>query len=450
MEKLVKKQKAYFKTDVTKSYEFRLEQLNKLKQMIVKNQSKIEKALNSDLNKSSFEAYTTEVGFVILSINEAIKKLSKWMKTKRARSGIVMMGSGSFIQPEPRGTILIIGPFNYPFQLVIEPLIGAIAAGNTAILKPSEFTPATSELLEKLISETFDEEYIKVVLGQSEITSELVKQKLDYIFFTGSTRVGQIIYEQAAKNLTPVTLELGGKSPTIIDETADLVLAARRIAFGKFSNAGQTCIAPDYIYVHESVKVPFIKELKTAIDSFYNDKSTFGRIVNERHFKRLEALIDKDKVVHGGKSVERELYIQPTILEGVEWKDKVMQEEIFGPILPILTYKNLDNVISELKEHEKPLALYIFTKNKANKDKVFKSLSFGGGAVNDTIMHVANSHLPFGGVGASGIGSYHGKTSFDTFSHFKSYVVKNTLFDFKLLYPPYSKKTEDTLKKFIK
>jgi aldehyde dehydrogenase (NAD+) len=450
MEKLVNKQKAYFKTDVTKSYEFRLEQLNKLKQMIVKNQSKIEKALNSDLNKSSFEAYTTEVGFVILSINEAIKKLSKWMKTKRVHSTIIMMGSGSFIQPEPLGTILIIGPFNYPFQLVIEALIGAIAAGNTAILKPSEFTPATSELLEKLISETFDEEYIKVVLGQSEITSELVKQKLDYIFFTGSTRVGQIIYEQAAKNLTPVTLELGGKSPTIVDETADLVLAARRIAFGKFSNAGQTCIAPDYIYVHESVKVPFIKELKTAIDSFYNDKATFGRIVNQRHFKRLEALIDKDKVVHGGKSVERELYIQPTILEGVEWKDKVMQEEIFGPILPILTYKNLDNVISELKEHEKPLALYIFTKNKANKDKVFKSLSFGGGAVNDTIMHVANSHLPFGGVGASGIGKYHGKTSFDTFSHFKSYVVKNTLFDFKLLYPPYSKKIEETLKKFIK
>jgi aldehyde dehydrogenase (NAD+) len=450
MENLVNKQKTYFKTDVTKSYEFRLEQLNKLKQMIVNNQSKIEKALNSDLNKSSFEAYTTEVGFVILSLNEAIKKLSKWMKTKRARSGIIMMGSGSFIQPEPRGTILIIGPFNYPFQLVIEPLIGAIAAGNTAILKPSKYTPATSELLEKLIAETFDEEYIKVVQGQADITSELVKQKLDYIFFTGSTRVGQLIYEQAAKNLTPVTLELGGKSPTIVDETADLGLAARRIAFGKFSNAGQTCIAPDYIYVHESVKVPFIKELKNAIDSFYNDKATFGRIVNQLHFKRLEALIEKDKVVHGGKSVERELYIQPTILEGVEWKDKVMQEEIFGPILPILTYKNLDNVIAELREKDKPLALYIFTKSKENKDKVFKSLSFGGGAVNDTIMHVANSHLPFGGVGASGIGSYHGKTSFDTFSHFKSYVVKNTLFDLKLLYPPYSKKTEETLKKFIK
>ena len=450
MEQLVKKQKAYFKTDVTKSYEFRLEQLNKLKKMVLDNQSRIEKALNNDLNKSSFEAYTTEVGFVILSLNEAIKNLKRWMKTKRAKATLLMMGSGSYIQPEPLGTVLIIGPFNYPFQLVIEPLIGAIAAGNTAILKPSEFTPATAELLEKLVSETFDEEYIKVVLGNSEVTSNLVKQKLDYIFFTGSTRVGQIIYEQAAKNLTPVTLELGGKSPTIIDETADLGLAARRIAFGKFSNAGQTCIAPDYIYVHEQVKVAFIKELKQAIDTFYNDKASFGRIVNERHFKRLENLIEKDKIVHGGKTSERELYIQPTILEGVNWQDKVMQEEIFGPILPILTYKNLDEVISLLKEKEKPLALYIFTKSKENQAKVFNALSFGGGAVNDTIMHVANANLPFGGVGASGIGAYHGKTSFDTFSHFKSYVKKNPLFDTRLLYPPYSKKIEDTLKKWIK
>ena len=450
MEKLVSQQKAYFKTDVTKSYEFRLEQLNKLKKMIVDNQTKIEKALNNDLNKSSFEAYTTEVGFVILSLNEAIKNLKNWMKVKRAKSTIIMMGSGSYIQPEPLGVVLIIGPFNYPFQLVIEPLIGAIAAGNTAILKPSEFTPSTSEFIQKLIAETFDPEYISVALGNAEVTSELVKQKLDYIFFTGSTKVGQIIYEQAAKNLIPVTLELGGKSPTIIDETADLGLAARRIAFGKFSNAGQTCIAPDYIYVHEQVKVPFIKELKQAIDNFYSDKTSFGRIVNERHFKRLENLIAKDKVIHGGKTSERELYIQPTILEGVDWQDKVMQEEIFGPILPILTYKKIDDVISLLKEKEKPLALYIFTNSKDNQQKVFNALSFGGGAVNDTIMHVANAHLPFGGVGASGIGAYHGKTSFDTFSHFKSFVKKNKLFDSKLLYPPYSKKIEETLKKLIK
>jgi aldehyde dehydrogenase (NAD+) len=450
MEQLINQQKAYFKTDITKSYEFRLEQLQKLKKMIVDNQTKIEKALNQDLNKSSFEAYTTEVGFVILSVNEAIKKLKSWMKTKRARSTILMMGSGSFIQPEPLGTVLIIGPFNYPFQLVIEPLIGAIAAGNTALLKPSEFTPSTSELLEKLITETFDEEYIKVVLGGSEVTASLVKQKVDYIFFTGSTRVGQLIYEQAAKNLVPVTLELGGKSPTIIDETADLGLAARRIAFGKFSNAGQTCIAPDYIYVQESVKVPFIKELKQAIDTFYADKSSFGRIVNERHFKRLESLVEKDKIIHGGKMVERELYIQPTILDGVKWQDRVMQEEIFGPILPILTYKQIDEVIAILKDKEKPLALYLFTKNKEVEAKVFNALSFGGGAINDTIMHVANAHLPFGGVGASGIGAYHGKTSFDTFSHFKSYVKKNPLFDSRLLYPPYSKKIEDTLKKWIK
>ncbi len=450
IESLFKEQKAYFKTDQTKPYAFRLEMLKKLKTMIESNSEAIEGALKIDLGKSPFEAYTTEVGFTLHSVNMAIRNLKGWMRKKRVRTPIYQLFTRSYVMPEPKGTVLIIGPYNYPFQLIIEPLIGAMAAGNTAILKPSEFPKATEALVERLINETFDPAYIKVITGDHTVTSKLLDHPYDHIFFTGSTRVGQIVYEKAAKHLTPVTLELGGKSPTIIDETAPLKVAARRIVFGKFINAGQTCIAPDYIYVQETVKDAFIKVLKETINQFYPDDHTFGSIINERHFDRLTSMIDPSKVAYGGQSDRKTLHIPPMVMDHVTRADDVMKEEIFGPILPVMTYQSIDDVISDLKAHEKPLALYLFTKDKAVEKKVFGSLSFGGGAVNDTLMHVSNPYLPFGGVGASGIGTYHGKYSFTTFSHMKGYVKKRLFADPPIAYPPYTKAKEALVRRVMR
>ncbi len=443
-DKILQNQKNYFYTNVTKSLEWRKDHLMKLENMIRHYEKDILFALKEDLGKSEFEAYTTEIGFLLDSIKATRKKIAGWMKPKRANMPIHQVGSTGKIMYEPYGSVLIIGPFNYPFQLLIEPLVAAISAGNTAVIKPSEYTPNTSKLLEIIISQTFDPQAIAVVTGERETTSKLIHMPFDHIFFTGSVAVGKIVMEAAAKNLTPVTLELGGKSPTIVDHSANIKVSARRIVWGKFMNAGQTCIAPDYIYVHENVLDPFIKELKKAIVEFYGEhihkNEDYGRIVNGKHFDRLSQLIDEEKVIFGGQVIEAEKYIEPTILHPVSWSDPVMADEIFGPLLPILTYSNLNEVISEIRTRPKPLALYVFTENKAVEDRVMNELSFGGGCVNDTISHVTAHELPFGGVGHSGQGHYHGKYGFRTLSHTKSVLKKSTKVDIRLAFPPYKGK----------
>lgn len=449
MEKILNQQRAFFASDATKPYAFRLAQLKKLKALLVKHEQAIMDALYADLHKGTFEAYTTEVGFNLRTLRHVIRDLKAWMKPKRQKGEFFLPFTKVFLQPEPKGNILLIGPFNYPFQLVIEPLIGAIAAGNTVIMKPSEFTPKTEAILETIINQNFPSEYLRVVKGDAKVTSELLKLRFDHIFFTGSTRVGQIVYEAASKHLTPVTLELGGKSPTIIDETANLKIAAERIAFAKFTNAGQTCIAPDYVYVHEQVKEPFLKALIAVIEKRYHDQQSFGRIVSDRHFQRLQGLIDTTKVAYSTPANPSEKYLGPTILKDVTWQDKVMQEEIFGPILPLITFQSIEEVIQTLKQKEKPLALYLFSENRQTQKRVWNALSFGNGAINDALMQVTTSHLPFGGVGQSGFGSYHGKYSFLTFSHLKSYINKSTKFDLPVAYPPYDKSKLAVIKKIM-
>jgi aldehyde dehydrogenase (NAD+) len=448
METLLKSQQQLFLTQVTKPYLTRIEMLNKLEKVILKYEEELLESLYLDLGKSRFEAYTTEVGFVLKSIKDAKRKLKSWMKPIKVKTPIYQLFTTSYIVPEPLGSVLIIGPFNYPFQLVFEVLIGAIAAGNTAIIKPSEFTIHTSALMEKMIDEAFEPSWIKVVIGNYEVSQALLALKFDHIFFTGSTIVGQKVYEAAAKNLVPVTLELGGKSPTIVDETANIQVAARRIVFGKFLNAGQTCIAPDYIYVHQSMKDALIQALQETIKAWYSVEK-MGSIVNSRHKDRLLKLMDPKKIVFQ-LDQEEGLYLPPTIMDHVTWDDQVMQEEIFGPILPVLTYESLDDLLSLLLKKEKPLALYVFSENQKNIQKITSTISFGGGAINDTIMQVANPNLPFGGVGNSGFGAYHGKSSFDLFSHHKIMVNHKTFYDPAIAYPPYSKKKEALIRRVIK
>jgi len=441
-------QKQLFNDQVTKSYAFRFQQLSKLKEAISKRQNDITQALKKDLGKSSFEAYATEIGYTLKSIQFTQKRLKTWMKTKKVKTPFFQLLTKSYIQPEPKGQVLIIGPFNYPFQLVIEPLIGAIAAGNTVFLKPSEFTPNVSKIIESIIKETFDSSYIHVVQGGVEVAQALLDLSFDHIFFTGSTKVGQIIYEKAAQKLIPVTLELGGKSPTIVDETANIKVTARRIIYGKFLNAGQTCIAPDYIYVQHNVKNTLEKALIDTLKEFYPNYDDFTHIVSDQHVQRLKRLINKKKVLYQGNIIDKK--IDPIIMHDVTWDDDVMKDEIFGPILPILTFEHLDEVVDTLKLKPKPLALYVFSESKANINRIFTELSFGNGAINDTIMQVVNPHLPFGGIGHSGIGNYHGKASFDVFSHLKTYVNHSTKYDPAIAYPPYTKKKETFIKKILK
>jgi aldehyde dehydrogenase (NAD+) len=450
MKSIIAAQRVFFLKDVTKSYAFRIEQLKKLKHIIEDRQADILNALKEDLNKSEFEAYSTEVGFNLRSIQKTIRSLKTWMKKVRYPGEVFLPLAKAYVVPEPKGVVLIIGPFNYPFQLVFEALIGAIAAGNTVIIKPSEFTPATEKVIEEIINDNFPPEYIKVIKGDAVVTQALLEERYDHIFFTGSTRVGQIVYQAASKHLTPVTLELGGKSPTIIDQTANIKVAAERIAFAKFTNAGQTCIAPDYVYVQQDIKASFIKELSNVIIKRYSDPLNFGSIVSSRHFDRLLKLIDKDKTILGGTYDRESKRIDPTILDHVNWDDLVMQEEIFGPVLPLLTFKHIDEIIDILKQKEKPLALYLFSEDKAIQKKVWSSLSFGNGAINDALMQVASSHLPFGGVGHSGFGAYHGKASFITFSHLKSYIIKSTRLDLPIAYPPHGPWKLKAIKKIIK
>lgn len=452
---ILKEHKQYFYTGITKDINFRIAQLKKLKDAIRKYEKDILEALYKDLRKNEFEAYSTEIGFVLDSISYMIKNLKKWSKPVKVKTPIHQHPSKTYILYEPYGTVLIIGPFNYPFQLVIEPLIGAMAAGNSAVLKPSESTPNISALLKRLIEETFDKEYIRVIEGEREATSALINSPFDYIFFTGSVPIGRIVMEAAAKNLIPVTLELGGKSPTIVDKTANLDIAAKRIMWGKLINTAQTCIAPDYLIVHKDIKEQLVTKLKITIIDFYSldasKSKDYGRIVSTRQFDRLASIIDRDKakVAYGGHYNRGDLYIEPTLLDNASWQDASMEDEIFGPILPILEYSDLDDAITMINARPKPLALYLFTEDAAIEHKVLNSISFGGGCVNDTISHAATPYMPFGGVGNSGIGGYHGEESFKTFSHRKSILKKSTSFNMNIIFPPYKNKV-DLVRKILK
>lgn len=451
---LVRNQQQYVQSGATQSVDYRLKQLQLLRTAIKRNESLIIEAMRKDLRKSEFEAYTTEIGFVYDSIRYISRHLRKWAKVKRVRTPLVHWGSKSYIYPEPYGSVLVIGPFNYPFMLAIEPLIGAIAAGNCAVVKPSEYTPHVSAVIATIIRANFEERYISVAEGGKEVVSALIHTPFDYIFFTGSTEIGRIVMEAAAKNLVPVTLELGGKSPCIVERDADLDTAAHRIVWGKFLNAGQTCVAPDYLLIHQDIKEALIVKLKEKIAAFYGDdphkSADLGRIVNERHWERLTGLLDAGKIAAGGDSRRDDLYVGPTIMDHVTWEDKIMEEEIFGPILPVLAYDNLDAIIKRINGRSKPLALYLFTTDKKTEEKVLERVSFGGGCVNDTILHLASPHLPFGGVGASGTGAYHGRKSFETFSHMKSVLKKRAKFNWSFLHPPYSVKKLNLIRKFMK
>ncbi|HBC4293682.1 TPA: aldehyde dehydrogenase [Staphylococcus aureus] len=438
--------KAFFNTQQTKDISFRKEQLKKLSKAIKSYESDILEALYTDLGKNKVEAYATEIGITLKSIKNARKELKNWTKTKNVDTPLYLFPTKSYIKKEPYGTVLIIAPFNYPFQLVFEPLIGAIAAGNTAIIKPSELTPNVARVIKRLINETFDANYIEVIEGVIEETQTLIHLPFDYVFFTGSENVGKIVYQAASENLVPVTLEMGGKSPVIVDETANIKVASERICFGKFTNAGQTCVAPDYILVHESVKDDLITALSKTLREFYGQNiqqsPDYGRIVNLKHYHRLTSLLNSAQmnIVFGGHSDEDERYIEPTLLDHVTSDSAIMQEEIFGPILPILTYQSLDEAIAFIHQRPKPLSLYLFSEDENATQRVINELSFGGGAINDTLMHLANPKLPFGGVGASGMGRYHGKYSFDTFTHEKSYIFKSTRLESGVHLPPYKGK----------
>lgn len=451
---IIKEHRDYFHTGETKSVDFRIKQLQKLKKAIQNNESLIIGALYKDLHKPEFEAYATEIGYLYDSISYFAKNIKRWAKAKRVKTPTVHFGSKSYMYSEPYGTVLIVGPFNYPFQLILEPMIGAIAAGNCVVLKPSEYTPNVSRVVDKLIKETFEEKYIRVIEGGKEINEALINSPFDYIFFTGSVAVGKIVMEAAAKQLIPVTLELGGKSPCIVDKTANIDIAAQRIAWGKFMNVGQTCVAPDYMLVHRDIRQELTDKIIHKIEQFYGknprESKDYGRIVNERQIKRLIDLIDKNKVVLGGEYDIEALYIAPTIMDNVTWEDKIMEDEIFGPILPIIEYDDLDNVIETINRRPKPLALYLFTENRDIEQKVIESVSYGGGCINDTMTHLASPFLPFGGVGTAGLGSYHGQSSFDTFSHMKSVLKKSTKINMSFIFPPYTKEKVRLLRRVMK
>lgn len=444
MNTLTKKQKQFFNNGQTRKVAYRKEQLRKLKTILKENEQDIFDALQSDFSKPTFEAFGTELFVIYQEIDHLISNLDKWAKPKKVTRSLINFPSKSYIQPQPLGVSFIISPWNYPIQLTLNPALGSIAAGNCTILKPSEISTHTTDLLVRIINDNFDPGFLHVVQGGPDITQSVLDQPLDYIFYTGSARVGKIIMQRAAEQLTPITLELGGKSPAIVDQTADLTLAARRIAWGKFINAGQTCVSPDYVYVHHSIKGEFIQLISQEIQSFYGDNPRkspdYARIINQEHTERLQGLLDPQKIITGGESDLENRYIAPTVMDDVTWEDDIMQDEIFGPILPILTYDNLEEIISVLNQKLSPLALYIFSTNKSNQQKITNNVTFGGGCINDTAMHLGNPELPFGGIGESGFGSYHGKKSFDTFSHQKSIMKKSNWFDNPLRYPPYEGK----------
>lgn len=448
IQKIIKSQSEFFNSNSTKSVKFRIEQLKKLKEVLKFHESEMNKAIYSDFKKSEFDTFLNELSLLYSDIDEAISRLPKWSKRKRVGTNLLNFPAKSYIYPEPLGTSLVIGAWNYPFQLSFAPVIAAMAAGCTIVLKPSEVPAATSSIMAKMVNENFDSNYFQVIEGGIPETTELLEQKWDKIFFTGSVPVGKIVYRAAAKNLTPVTLELGGKSPAFVTKKSDLNLAARRIVWGKFLNAGQTCIAPDYIMVDKEVQAEFLSKLSARIEEmdFSFENKNYVQIIDEKNIDRLEKLIDNNKVVCGGEIDKSRRFFLPTIMKDVTFDDKIMQDEIFGPILPIIAYDNLADAIIKVKHLPKPLSCYVFSSEAAVRNRIIRELSFGGGALNDTIMHISNSKLPFGGVGSSGIGRYHGKAGFDAFTHYKSVLDKATWFDPDLKYPPYTDKKLKWLK----
>ena len=441
IESILENQRAYFQSGATLSVDFRIKMLNKLYQTVKKYETEIEEALTKDLGKSEFEGFMCEVGLVLTEIGGMIRHTRSYAKEKTVWTPLAQFASRSYQKPSPYGNTLIMSPWNYPFLLTMDPLADAIAAGNTAIIKPSAYSPATGAVVQKIVEECFPQEYVAVILGGRAENAALLEQKFDFIFFTGSTNVGKEVLRHAAQYLTPAVLELGGKSPCIVDDTAKIKLAAKRIVFGKYLNCGQTCVAPDYVLCHRSVKDSLVKELCAQVKKQYGedplDNPDYGKIINEKHFTRVAGLIDKKKVVLGGQTNPDTCQIAPTVMDNVTWEDGVMQEEIFGPLLPILTYDNLEEVYALLAKKTKPLALYFFSEDKKRIKEVTSRISYGGGCINDVVIHLATSQMGFGGVGESGMGSYHGKTGFDAFSHTKSIVDKKTWMDLPMRYQPY-------------
>lgn len=436
----------YFDNGHTKDYGFRIEQLRKLKEMIKKNEKAITTALYKDLHKPAFEAFTSEIGILFEEINFAIKHLKKWMKPKRVSTPISIAPSVSRIYPEPLGVVLIIGPWNYPFQLILAPLIGAISAGNCAILKPSDQSRNVSDVIARIISQTFEEQYISVVQGPGAMLGPMLIERFrfDHIFFTGSASVGRKISEMAAKTLTPVTLELGGKSPAIVDKDANIDISAKRLVWAKFFNAGQTCVCPDYLLVHECIKDEFVKRMEHYIEEFFGkepeNSESFGRIINDKRFDILCTYLEDVHIITGGRINKTTRYIEPTLIDEVSPSSKLMSEEIFGPILPIATFKTREENVETVRNNRYPLALYLFTGSRQTERFYINNIEFGGGCINNGIIHLVNSRVPFSGVGYSGMGRYHGKYSFETFTHFKSVVSTKTFFDPSIRYAPYSNK----------
>ncbi|MBQ9777485.1 MAG: aldehyde dehydrogenase, partial [Clostridia bacterium] len=437
---LVSEQRAFFESGKTLCVCYRKEALQKLYAAIVSRESALMDALQKDLGKSDFESYMCEIGMVLDEISYMLKHLEGFVKEKRVRTPLAQFASRSYVKPSPYGVALIMSPWNYPFLLTLDPLVDALAAGNTAIVKPGAYAPATAQAIKERLESTFPREYVAVVTGGRAENTYLLDQKFDYIFFTGSKGVGKEVMKKAAEHLTPVTLELGGKSPCIVDESADLTLAARRIAFGKYLNCGQTCVAPDYVLCHASVRDRFVELLKAEIDRQYGkdplQNADYGHIINQKHFERVCSLIDSNKTVHGGRTNADTLQIEPTVMTNITWKDAVMGEEIFGPVLPVLTFETVDEVIETVNSHDRPLALYLFSSNKKTVRRITSRCQFGGGCINDVIIHLATAHMGFGGVGESGMGAYHGKVGFDTFSHKKSIVDKKTWIDLPMRYQP--------------
>ena len=454
IEKIVTMQRAYYESQKTKSLNYRMNALNRLEQAILKWEKRIEEALKRDLNKSVFEAYMTEVGMTLAELRYTKKNLKQWMRDKRVKTPLAQFPAKSYVKSEPYGVVLIMSPWNYPFMLCMEPLIGALAAGNCCVLKPSNYSPNVSKVIKAMIEEVFPQKYVAVVEGGRKENQNLLEQKFDYIFFTGGIKVGKLVMTKAAEHLTPVTLELGGKSPCIVEKTANLKLAAKRLVFGKFLNAGQTCVAPDYLLVQKEVKKEFLQYVLYWIKKMYGNDGEYGqdypKIINEKHFERICHLIEGEEVLVGGKANPDTLQIAPTVLNHVKWDAPVMQEEIFGPVLPVLEFTKIEEAEQFVKERPKPLALYLFTQDKSIEKKITEGLSYGGGCVNDTIIHLATSYMGFGGVGESGMGNYHGKESFETFSHRKSMIKKYNWFDNPVRYVPYKKTKERILRMFLK
>jgi len=450
--KIVNQQKKFFNSNSTKEVNLRIETLKKLKIILKENEDKLYTAIYADFKKSKFETYITELALIYNELNDAIKNLKHWSKQKRVKTNLVNFPAKSYIIPEPLGAVLVISAWNYPYQISLIPAISALAAGNTVVIKPSEIPNNTSKVLAELINNNFNPKHLTVIEGRAETTTKLLKQKWDKIFFTGSTAVGKIVYKAAAENLTPVTLELGGKSPTFVLADCNIKITAKRIVWAKFLNAGQTCVAPDYLLVEKRVEMELLEALKEEIQEFYPQSEhineNYVQIVNDKNFDRLKQLIPTEKIYQGGKINKEQRSISPTLLHKIDFEDSIMQDEIFGPILPVVSFENLEDVIAKIKEIEKPLSLYIYSKNKKTIKKILHEISFGGGAINESLVQMSNPNLPFGGVGASGIGNYHSKAGFDTFTHYKSILHKTSWLEPNIKYMPFTK-FKSTILKFL-